>query len=243
MKWFFLVLLFFAPLIRASAADGEQARAFADQGDWRSAAAVYEKMLDAHPLDPGLHYNLGVCLGEAGDVGRAVWAYERCLRLTPRASDARRNLALLRESHSLPEVSMGAKGLPAFTAWLSTGEWQWLCVLAAIVMVGASWWCSLRASPLRRPFPLALAVVALLLMLVSAAVMHLRKGEEKRAVITASDASLLLSPFPSAEVITACPPGSMLVLKKAQGSFFYVEMLPQGSKGWLPQSAVQQVSF
>lgn len=243
MKCFFLVLLFFAPLIRASAADGEQARAFADQGDWRSAAVVYEKMLDAHPLDPGLHYNLGLCHDQAGDVGRAVWAYERCLRLTPRASDARRNLALLRESHSLPEVGMGGKGLPGFTAWLSDDEWQWLCVLAAIVMVGASWWCVFRASPHSRSFPLTLALGALLLMLGSAAVMHLRKGEEKRAVITATDASLLLSPFPSAEVITACPPGSMLVIRQAQGSFFYAEMLPQGTKGWLPQSAVRQLGF
>jgi tetratricopeptide (TPR) repeat protein len=243
MKWFFLVLLFFAPLIRASAADDETARAFADQGEWRSAAVVYEKMLDAHPLDPGLHYNLGLCLDEVGDVGRAVLAYERSLLLTPRASDARRNLVLLRESHSLPELGMGGKGLPAFTSWLSTGEWQWLCVLAAIVMIGASWWCVLRASPQGRSFPLTLAVVAFWLMLGSAAVMHLRKGEEKRAVITATDASLLLSPFPSAEVITACPPGSMLVIKQAQGSFFYAEMLPQGTKGWLPQSSVQQVSF
>jgi hypothetical protein len=243
MKWFFLVLLFFAQLFRASATDAETACAFADKGDWRAAAASYESMVDAHPSDPSLHYNLAVCYDHAGDVGRAVLAYERCLRLSPRASDARHNLALMRDSHSLPAVSTVGKSLPAFTAWLSTAEWQWLSALAAILMIGSSWWCVHRAVHQGRAFPLSLTMVGLFLMLGSIMILHCREGEEKRAVITATDASLLLSPFPSAEVITTCPPGSMLMVEQTQGSFVYGEMLPQGTKGWLPRSAVQLVRF
>lgn len=243
MKWFFLVLMLFAQVIRASGADAETARGFAEKGDWRAAAAAYEAMVDAHPYDPSLQYNLALCYDHAGDIGHAVLAYERCLRLSPRASDARHNLALLRESHALPAVSIVGNRPPDFISWLSATEWQWLCLLAAIVMIGGSWWCVLRASHQSRVFPLSVTMVGLFVMMGSIAILHFREGEEKRAVVTATDASLLLSPFASAEVITKCPPGSLLMVGQTQGSFLYGEMLPQGTKGWLPRSAVQPVSF
>lgn len=243
MKSLFLLLLLFAQLIRASAADAETARALAEKGDWRAAVAAYEAMVDAHPYNPSLQYNLALCYDHAGDVGHAVLAYERCLRFSPRSSDARHNLDLLRESHSLPAVSMVGKSLPAFTAWLSATEWQSLCLLAAIVMIGGAWWWVLHASHQSRVLPLSVTMVGLFLMMGSIVILQFREREEKRAVITAADISLLLSPFPSAEVITTCPPGSMVMVEQTQGSFLYGEMLPQGTKGWLPRSAVQQVSF
>lgn len=242
MNWFFLAIAVLCFVSRPAAASWEEARAFAHQGDWKSAAAMYQNALANHPLEPSLHYNLGVCHDHANDPGRAVLSYERALRLSPRASDARRNLTLLREKHTLPEVRTLPPGLPAFTAWFSVEEWKWCSFSAALWMVAACWWAALRSSHKQGTVPLCLAILGFFLMTGSALVVRARATEERSAVVTAADVSLLLSPFSSAEIITACPPGSILKIEATQGSFVYAEMLPRQTKGWLPAHAIEKIS-
>jgi tetratricopeptide (TPR) repeat protein len=242
MNWFFLAIAVLCFVPRSSAASWEEARAFADQGDWKSAASMYQNALANHPLEPSLHYNLGICLDHTNNPGRAVLSYERALQLSPRASDARHNLTLLREKLHLPEATPLPPGLPAFAGWLSREEWKWCSFSAALWMVAACWWAVLRSSYKKRSMPVCLAIIGFFLMTGSALIVRARAAEERIAVVTAADVSLLLSPFSSAETITACPPGSLLKIASTQGSFVYAEILPQLTKGWLPARAIERIN-
>lgn len=214
----------------------------ADQGKWHDAAALYQEMLKDAPTDAALHYNRALCHEQAGEVGPAVLGYERALRLAPRAADARRNLTLLREKHALTEANTLAPGLPTFTAWFSREEWTCLSLAAALLMIAAAWWAVLRAAPKRRAFPLSLAILGCFLMTACAVIVRKRGAEDQLAVVTAADVALRLSPFATAEEITASPAGSLIRIQSAQGDFVYAELLPQGTSGWLPLQAVERIT-
>lgn len=67
-------------------------------GDWSSASQQYAALVDAGIVHPHLFYNLGNAYFRQGQVGPAIFNYERALRLNPGFDDARANLALARKS-------------------------------------------------------------------------------------------------------------------------------------------------
>jgi tetratricopeptide (TPR) repeat protein len=243
MKWFSLLSILLSLITSAMAMTATEAHALAGQGNWTQARDAYQLLIEKDPHQPALHYNLALCHEHLSAPGRAVLCYERALALSPRAADARRNLTLLRENLSLPEVDILAPGLPRFTAWLSREEWSLVWIAAAVMFVSGVWWFSWCSAERSRAFPLGLAIIGGILMLASAHVMRERKAEESLAVVVTADVSLRLSPFATAEEITASPPGSLVRVESAAGDFVYAELLPQGTRGWLPRSAVQQVGF
>jgi hypothetical protein len=97
--------------LTASAAPAAAAPSYADAnasyqaGAWRDAVTQYEALVAAGVVHPDLFYNLGnayfrcAAVGECeAGLGRAVYNYERALRLDPGFADARDNLALARET-------------------------------------------------------------------------------------------------------------------------------------------------
>jgi tetratricopeptide (TPR) repeat protein len=84
-------------------------------GKYAEAATAYEQIL-AQGIESGaVQYNLGNAYLKAGDVGRAVLAYERARRLIPGDPDLAANLGFARESaRDVPETSLpGAHRVPA----------------------------------------------------------------------------------------------------------------------------------
>jgi tetratricopeptide (TPR) repeat protein len=67
------------------------------RGDYRGAAAAYEQLDKQHVVSADLYYNLGVTYFRQGQLGRAIWAFERSLVVAPDDDDARFNLAQARK--------------------------------------------------------------------------------------------------------------------------------------------------
>ncbi len=67
------------------------------RGDYAAAAAAYEQLDRQHVVSADLYYNLGVTYFRQGQVGRAIWAFERALVVAPDDEDARFNLAQARK--------------------------------------------------------------------------------------------------------------------------------------------------
>jgi hypothetical protein len=66
-------------------------------GDYGAAAAAYEQLDRQQVVSPELTYNLGNAYYRQGQLGRAIWAWERALALDPDADDARYNLEQARK--------------------------------------------------------------------------------------------------------------------------------------------------
>ncbi len=67
------------------------------RGDYAAALAAYEQLDRQGVVSADLFYNLGVAHFRLGNLGRAIWAFERAAALDPDAEDARFNLAQARK--------------------------------------------------------------------------------------------------------------------------------------------------
>ena len=67
------------------------------RGDYDAAMAAYVELDRQGIVSPDLFFNLGVAYYRKGDLGRAIWAFERAVALDPDAEDARFNLTQTRK--------------------------------------------------------------------------------------------------------------------------------------------------
>jgi tetratricopeptide (TPR) repeat protein len=67
------------------------------KGDYAAALAAYEQLDRQGVVSPELYYNLGVLHFRQGNLGRAVWSFERAVTLAPDDEDAKFNLAQARK--------------------------------------------------------------------------------------------------------------------------------------------------
>jgi tetratricopeptide (TPR) repeat protein len=67
------------------------------RGDYPAALAAYEQIDRQGLLSADLYYNLGVVYFRQGQIGRAVWSFERAVTLAPDDEDAKFNLAQARK--------------------------------------------------------------------------------------------------------------------------------------------------
>ena len=65
-------------------------------GDFKSAAGLYEKMIQDGQATPAVYYNLGNAHFRSGRKGKALIAYERALKALPRDEDLRWNVHVLK---------------------------------------------------------------------------------------------------------------------------------------------------
>lgn len=68
------------------------------RGDYATAVAAYEQLDRQGVVAVDLVYNLGTAYYRQGQVGRAIWAWERTLAIDPDAEDARYNLDRARKA-------------------------------------------------------------------------------------------------------------------------------------------------
>lgn len=94
-----VVCLTAAPIARADLLDqawkrGNEAHL---RGDYAAAATAYEQLDRQHAVSADLYYNLGVTYFRQGQLGKAIWSFERALVVSPDDEDARFNLAQARK--------------------------------------------------------------------------------------------------------------------------------------------------
>ena len=66
-------------------------------GKYGTAASLYAQLVEKHPRQADLWYNLGTSEAHADRLGYATFAFEQCLALTPSHGDARHNLERVRQ--------------------------------------------------------------------------------------------------------------------------------------------------
>ena len=209
-------------------------------GKYAEAAAAYEQIL-AQGIESGaVQYNLGNAYLKAGDVGRAVLAYERARRLIPGDPDLAANLGFARESaRDVSEPPVLARIAFPFAERLSTAA---LATSAAI-----AWWILWLSLGLGALVPAAgaasrgLAVasgLAFALVASSGAWRWWTLEHPTTAVVVAhDDVTVRSEPSPTATALFVATPGTVLRVERTREDAALVTSR-DGRRGWLATSAL-----
>lgn len=206
--------------------------AAATTGDHTSAAAAFEHAIELHGWSAGALFDLDAYASN-GQPGPAILAYERAHMIAPRDHAISTNLEQAREAAGVTAPS--ASRINAVLATLSTDEWTWFAIAAAILACGGvvafAW--SLRGRAAR-----AVAIVGIL---ASAFAMTAAVGvapAANEAVIVRGETARI-APTAAAEAAFTAPAGENVRIEQRRGDFVYVR---DGDRsGWLPSSAVERV--
>ncbi|HSQ42408.1 MAG TPA: tetratricopeptide repeat protein [Fibrobacteraceae bacterium] len=83
---------------------------------YTAAIDVWDACVQAGIRNPDLFYNLGNAYYRAGQLGRAIWAYESALRLAPANADLNANLEFVR-SQTVDKTDKGEEDNPILKAF------------------------------------------------------------------------------------------------------------------------------
>lgn len=127
----------------AQASDALRADSAYNHEEYGAAIRLYQAAIATEGPDSEIYYNLGNAYYRNGNLGQAVIAYERSLRLDPTNSDARHNLGFVRsriadrpedDSSFLANMhdAIMSKAKPNTWAWTAFGVF--LCILGSAAL-------------------------------------------------------------------------------------------------------------
>ena len=199
-----------------------------DQGRFTAAAEAFRRHVDRHPDDPAGWYNLGNAYHQAGQVGRAAWAWLKVPQLDPRNRDVRHNLRL---AHVPPEVV--DRVAPPFP--LRPSELFLLASVAWFVTATSLAWWAIRGS--RPAGTLAAAAFALTILLTGAGWASTR---EPATLIVLERARLRAGPALRADPVAELEPGAALEPVESRPAWVRVRT-GRGVEGWIETTSTGEI--
>ena len=167
-------------------------------GNYDTAAMLYEKILATDMESVPVYYNLGNAYYRMKDFPKAIYNYEKALKLDPSNEDVRANLEFANlsiedKSEPVPE-SFIVKGWRELRSMCSSDSWAWWSVVAFALML-ASVLLFLRS---RRIGLRKLGFFAGIVFLVVFALSVVFTAQLRRAA-TAQDQAIIMSPTVTAK--------------------------------------------
>lgn len=92
---FLFAMILVSVAVFAQSAENRAIKAY-DNKNYEEAINIYDSIVQSGNVSSRLFYNLGNAYYRAGDNGKAVWNYERALKLNPRNTEARENLEFVK---------------------------------------------------------------------------------------------------------------------------------------------------
>lgn len=241
-----LSLLFFFPI--ASFAQGSEvqqhldsARSAYDQGNYRTAKELYEKVTETH-ISPSLHYNIGNAAFRSGDLGEAILHYRRARKRAPWDPDIAKNLEIAVqetrddfENESTPGISGGFKDLLVAAP---LGDW-WTLSLILSILCGSSFFLIGRNGK-GRSFGMAIAILFLLLTLLAYGADIGKErilASERNAVVLTPSIEVRNSPKSGASTAFVLHEGTSVKIRSMDDGWVRIGT-PDEQVGWVERDAL-----
>ena len=228
--------LFLSCSSTASEAQFEEANRLYETGQFAEAAALY-RAATTNGVSANLLFNLGNAHFKAGQLGQAMAAYHRSLRLDPRNPETQANLRFAREQANThpPALTLRQRWLRN----LSLGEWTALASAAITLLLLLLAARELKPgafegnpSWIRLP---ALGALAAALLLALAASDHF---SDSRAFVIEAKAVVRNGPLEESPESFKATDGTELLVHDRKGDFLEIETA-LGQKGWIHSGNVE----
>jgi tetratricopeptide (TPR) repeat protein len=219
--------------------------AYAD-GRYRDAADIYQRITESGFRNADVYYNLGNALWKSGDVGPAVVAYERSLRIEPGHTDALANLDFAREN--LVDRRTGAADGPlgetverAYRR-VTTGSVALAASILYIIAAAAVVLGLLRGA--FQPFLVRTAVVAAVLSVaLTAFAVYRAAGEDAtpEAVVMTAEVGVRTGPGQDFVLEFRLHEGTKVLVRETRGEWSRIAVGGTDLTGWLPSAVVERI--
>jgi tetratricopeptide (TPR) repeat protein len=228
--------LIFAGSGVANEAQFEDANRLYETGKFAEAASLYQAAA-TNGVSANLLFNLGNAHFKAGQLGQAMAAYQRSLRLDPHSPETRANLRFAREQANTqpPATTLRQRWLRK----LALGEWTALASVAITLFLLLLAARQMKpelfdGKPLWIRLPAAGALAAALLLALAAADYF----SDSRAVVSVAKAVVRNGPLEESPESFKAIDGTELLVHDRKGDFLEVET-GIGLKGWIRSSDVE----
>jgi tetratricopeptide (TPR) repeat protein len=218
------------------------------QGDFVGAVSAYEAVLAAGFESAALHYNLGNAYFKAGDLGRAILAWERARVRTPSDPDVLANLELARSL-----TADAIEPLPRFWLVSALSWWVGLFPRGLLLVTVAVGWLAVgggvtlrilsRRSDVRRVATWAAIAgsAATLLLGTNLLARELGLGRAERGVILADVVPVRSAPAEEDDLtLFEIHEGTLIRVDQRAGSWAEV-VLEDGKVGWVPADVMDVI--
>lgn len=168
--------------------------------DFQKAIELYNYAIQSFGTSSKLYYNLGNSYYRMGQMGKAILAYERALRLDPANKDARENLAFVNARITDRPGERGTflgNALDSISSYISSNAWAWIALICfALTMAGVLAYMFAESIMLRKTgffggfATLIISIIAVFFASRSASIAN----SDEYAVITAPSTILSTSP-------------------------------------------------
>ncbi|WP_066758322.1 tetratricopeptide repeat protein [Crocinitomix algicola] len=214
-------------------------------GDYEKALKQYNKIIGAEKQSAALFYNLGNTYYKLDEIGEAIWAYEKVLKINPGNKNALKNLELANAKtiEKLDQTSVGIGNWLAINFYnFSINFWAILSIVASILLAVSFY--IYRTTRLQKRKNIALSSTLILMGLFCFTIFLGAKHKAyilKRnyAVIVADYVDIKPSPSETAPTAFQIFEGTKVTLKRSNDNWVEIEV--NGNTGWVLKDGIWEI--
>ena len=221
-----------------------QANDLYGQGRYRESAPAYEALISEGAVSGALFYNLGNSYFKQGQIGKAILAYERALRLAPHDKEILGNLAYAREF--VQDKVAGPESSPWTRRFIYLYEQATPNLLLAFATLSYFLLVLVLCFMILRPNARASMKKWLILFSVSLSIFlscfGLKMFSERysQAIIIAREVEVRYGPSPQETKAFLLHEGTKCAIREFSGDWVLI-WLPNDQGGWVPHESLEQI--
>ncbi len=218
-----------------------QANACYEKGNCADAIRSYEEIIENGVRDPAVYYNLGNAYYKNNQLGRAVLAYKRALRLSSRDADIKNNLeyvlSFIKEERPKSPIEklldrlFNIVSLNALTLFVHYTYILLFIILAVYLFVK------------RKPLFWINVSLGIMLLLSGAWLYGRIYSREiiKKAVVIVTQGQVRNGPGEDYSVAFTVPEGKELVIIERRNPWYEIGVKEKGIRGWIRREEIEQI--
>lgn len=215
-----------------------------DKKDYRTAIAGYQALLEDNVVTPAIYYNLGNAHFRQGELGRAVLAYRRALKLAPSDREAMENLEFVRRYQTDQIKPQQSTFFLTFSAQLpgkiGVNSLAWLCALLWWILFGVlALYFVLKKKTRMMRLGLGICLVVLIL---SASLLWtgLVQAGKEAGVILSAQVDAKSGPGKDYVNLFTIHQGLECRVEEQKGEWCLI-LLPNQARGWVPKASLELI--
>lgn len=206
------------------------------KGEFADAIASYQQLLEQDGYSAPVLFNLANSYAQSQQPGKAILNYERAFLLNPGDADIAGNLEKVRKEYGL--FTAEKSRIDKIFHLLTLQEFSFLLLSGLIVAAALVWICI--KFPLRKGTVGLAVLLSTIMICYSLAGIYRHMQEINPAIIIASSAKILISPFENAASLGSIQEGKKVFPLKQHDDYTLV-VEETGRKGWVANSFIENI--